>query len=163
MHLGRRQCCHPNGTRASPSKLLLGIRHAEGQFVHLANPRVTRSYRRRWTGLVVALSVTLTVCDAQQVGLSPSYRFLLISPDLAAFQNKRPEQKAPQAMGTWRIFNQTLSSRGPASGASRYLDGTKAFQYALAPLTCLSSPFCLRVNSCESPRAPPRMDPPTFC
>ena len=143
--------------------MLLGIRHAEGLFVHLANPRVTKSCRRRWTGLVVALSVSLTVCDAQQVGLSPSYRFLLITQNLASFQIQRTEQKAPQAMGCWRVFTETLSSRGQNFGLSRDLDGLTAFQYVLAPLVRPRSPFCLRVNSCESPRAPPRMDPPTFC
>jgi len=111
----------------------------------------------------VALSVTLTVCDAQQVGLSTSYRFLLTTQAVASFQSKRAEQKAPQAMSPWLIFNETQSSRGQASSGSRYLDGTKAFQYVLAPFTSHTSPFCLRLNSCESPRAPPRMDPPTFC
>jgi len=132
--------------------------------VHLANHRVTKNCRRRWTGLVVALSVTLTVCNAQQVGLSPSYRFLFMNQDLASFQMKRTEQKAPQAMGPWVAYSETASSRGPATGFSRYLHGNEAFQYALHPLAgCPDSYFCLRLNSCESPRAPPPMDPPTFC
>ena len=132
--------------------------------MHLADPRVTKSRRRRWTGLVVALSVTLTVCDAQQVGLSPSYRFLFMNQDLASFQMKRTEQKAPQAMGPWVAYIEAAASRGPATGFSRYLHRNEAFQYALSPLSGTSDPyFCLRLNSCESPRAPPPMDPPTFC
>jgi len=131
--------------------------------VHLAIPRVTKIGRRRWTGLVVALSVTLTVCDAQQVGLSSSYRFLLLTQDLASFQTKRAEQKAPQAMSPWQIFNESSANRGQTAGGTRYLDGIQTFQYALAPLASERNPFCLRLNSCESPRAPPPMDPPTFC
>ena len=142
---------------------MLGIRHAKGVSVHLAHPRVSKSCRRRWTGLVVALSVTLTVCDAQQVGLSPSYSFLLISQDLTPFQMKRTEQKAPQDLSAWQAFDPSVSSRPQVSGAARYLNNTKAFQYALAPVACLRDPFSLRINSCESPRAPPPMDPPTSC
>ena len=108
--------------------MLLGIRHAEGQFVHLANPRLTKISRRRWTGLVAALSVTLTVCDAQQVGLSPSYRFLLFTQNLASFQIQPTEQKAPQALDVWRAYSETLTTRSQASSVPRDLDGTPSFE-----------------------------------
>jgi len=111
----------------------------------------------------VALAVTLTVCDAQQVGLSPSYRFLLLSPDLASFQMKRVEQKAPKDLFIYRASDESLASRSQLSGGSRELCSPKVFRYALAPTADLHTPFCQRVNSCESPRAPPLMDPPILC
>jgi len=76
---------------------------------------------------------------------------------------KRAEQKAPHDLSAWRAFDESLSSRNQISGTSRYLKDTEIFQYALAPMASSSAPFSLRINSCESPRAPPRMDPPTFC
>ena len=158
---GKHQASRP--TKTAASKLFLGIRHAQGQFVQLANPRVTKSSRRRWTGLVVALSVTFTVCDAQQVGFSPSYRFLSITQDLAFFQMKRTDQKSPQAMEPWRVINQLSSNRALAVGGSRHFESLKPCRYALLIPTSETTPFCLRLNSCESPRAPPPMDPPTFC
>jgi len=135
----------------------LGIRRAEGLFVHLAHLRVTSGNRRRWTGLVVALTVTFTACDAQQIGLSSSCGLLSLN-RLPFFQTKRPEQKAPQALSPVQILNEALAIRGPFP-SSRQLKITKKFQYILAPLTCWSAAFCLRLNSCESPRAPPLMDP----
>jgi hypothetical protein len=111
----------------------------------------------------VALTVTFTVCDAQQIGLSPSMESLLITGNRLAFQIKRPDQKAPQDLGPTRLVNEAYASRGQISGGSRHLDGAQAFQYMLAAPISWASPFCQRLNSCESPRAPPLMDPPTFC
>ncbi len=66
-------------------------------------------------------------------------------------------------MEPWRVINENSSNRSLAGGLSRYLDGAKTFQYALAPEPSLGNPLCVRVNSCESPRAPPLMDPPILC
>ncbi len=52
-------------------------------------PKFSKSYRRKWTGLVVAYRYRLPYVTPQQVGLSSSYRFLLITQNLASFQMKR--------------------------------------------------------------------------
>ena len=131
--------------------------------MHWDHLKVTGSiHGRRWTGLVVALTVTFTVCDAQQTGLSTSYGASSCGKRLL-FQTKRPEQKAPQALSPVQIFNETLAIRGSSSGSSRVLGNSRDFQYALPSMDCWSGSFCLRLNSCESPRAPPLMDPPIFC
>lgn len=147
---------------AGLSKKTLGIRRAEGQFVHWDHLKLTGStHGRRWTGLVVALTVTFTVCDAQQIVLSAS-RAMPSLDGLSFFQTKLPEQKAPQALGPIPIFNETMAIRG-TSGSSRHLRNPRDFQYAFAPLALRSASFCLRLNSFESPRAPPFMDPPISC
>ncbi|MCE0497201.1 MAG: hypothetical protein LV481_04560 [Methylacidiphilales bacterium] len=141
----------------------LGIRRAKAHFVHLANLRVTKICRRKWTGLLAASAVILSLGDAQQTGLSPSQALLLLPlKNLVSFQFNRSEQKAPQDLGPIRIADLTLGIRGIFSDGSRFMDGAKCFQYAFqAP--AWSKPFCLRLNAFESPRAPPPMDPPTFC
>jgi len=144
-------------------KNLLGIRHALRQFVQLANPRVTKYLQRRWTGFVVALTVSFTVCDAQQIGLSPSGDLLLTTTLRPAFQMKRPEQKAPQDLGPLPLYNQAFASRVQLNGTTVHPGGLNEFQYALVSAMRWESHFCLRLNSCESPRAPPLMDPPTLC
>ncbi len=113
--------------------------------------------------MLVASAVVLTLGDAKQTGLSPSPAFLLLPlKNLVSFQFNRSEQKAPQDLGPVRIADLTLSIRGIFSDGSRFIDGSQCFQYALtAPVW--SKPFCPRLNAFESPRAPPLMDPPSFC
>jgi hypothetical protein len=112
----------------------------------------------------VAFTVTFTVCDAQQIGLSPSGDLLLTTQRLVSFQIKRPVQKTPSDLGPLRISNGGLvGGRSQLSGSSRQLDDSKGIQYSLMAPVCWAKPFFLRLNSCESPRAPPPMDPPTFC
>jgi len=132
-----------------------------GSSVHLDNHTVTTSRTRRWTGFVVALTVTFTVCDAQQFGLSASSTIAPFKLELT-FETKRPEQKAPEIIGPMGIVNQAFAIRGPA-GSWRSAEGLNSIQYALISPGHSPGPFCLRLNSCESPRAPPPMDPPTFC
>ncbi len=147
----------------SPScRKVLGIIDAEGLIVYLANLRVSRNRRRRWTRIVMALTVTFTVCDAQQIGLSSSYGYLSLK-NVIAFQTKRPEQKAPLALNPLRLGNEALALKLPLSASTRLSDDLKAFQYALPLADGCAADFCLRLNSCESPRAPPLMDPPTLC
>lgn len=113
--------------------------------------------------MVVALTVTFTVSDAQQIGLSSSYDALLSNPTLAAFQMKRPEQKAPPAFSPWQATMEPQYNRKQLSGTPRSIHDSNYFQYALVLPTHWQSTLCVRLNSCESPRAPPPMDPPTFC
>jgi hypothetical protein len=149
--------------KASFAQKPLGIRRAKALSVHLANPRVTKDRRRRWTGLAVALTVILAVCDAQQIGLSPSDGFLLPIQNLASLRMMRPEQKAPPILAPLRVSNQAFASRKQASGAPRNFDGSKCFRYALISPGCYLNTLCPQPNSGESTRGPPRMDPPTFC
>jgi hypothetical protein len=113
--------------------------------------------------LVVALTVTFTVCDAQQIGLSPASVFSLSYQNLSAFQTKLDEQKATQDLPTLMIPNQLVSAREQGAGTGRENETTLIFSYLLMPGICWTNPFCLRLNSCESPRAPPLMDPPISC
>jgi hypothetical protein len=112
--------------------------------------------------LVVALSVTFTVCDAQQIGLSPSDGSSSFSARLASYQTKRPEQKTPQViLGPMLVSDESAATR--LAGSSRLGDANNYFQYGLAQALFWSVSFCPRLNSCESPRAPPLMDPPLSC
>jgi hypothetical protein len=113
--------------------------------------------------LAVALTVTFTVCDAQQIGLSPSGDLLLMTLRPVSFQTNRPVQKTPSDLGPLRLSNEGLASRSQFAGSSRNPNDSKGFQYSLVVPICWAKPFFLRLNSCESPRAPPPMDPPTFC
>ena len=107
----------------------------------------------------MALIVTFTVCDAQQIGLSPSDASLL-QKNLAAVRTVRPEQKTPPVLAPLRVSNQAFASRKQASGTPRYFDGSKCFRYALIPPGGWLNTLCSQPNSGESTRGPPRMDPP---
>ena len=154
------QATHPQGLL---TKKPLGIRRAQGQFVHSVNLWVTQIFGRRWTGLLTASAIILALGDAKQTGLSPSEALLLLPiKNLVSFQFMRNEQKAPQDLGPVRIADLTLGIRGIFSDGTRFIDGSKCFQYAFKT-PAWSRPFCPRLNAFESPRAPPPMDPPTFC
>jgi hypothetical protein len=155
--------CPIRPIRPIQPKKNLGIRRAKALSVHLANPRVTNERRRRWTGLAVALTVTFTVCDAQQTGLSPSDDFLLPIKNLASSRMMRPEQKAPPILAPLRISNQAFASRKQASGPARSFDESKCFRYALIAPACWLNTLCPQPNSGESTRGPPRRGPPLFC
>ncbi len=148
--------------KAEITQKFLGIRRAKALSVHLANPRATKDRRRRWTGLAVALTVTFTVCDAHQIGLSPAGGFLLPSKSFASLRMMRPEQKATPILASLRISNPALISRKQAPGAPRYFDDSKCFRYALSLPEGWLNPLCPQPKSGESTRGPPRMDPPFF-
>jgi hypothetical protein len=122
----------------------------------------TKVCRRRWTGLLAVSAVILALGDAKQTGLSPSRVFFLPIKNLVSFQFNRGEQKAPQDLGPIRIADLTPGIRSLFSDGSRFIDGSKCFQYALV-LPVWSKPFCLRLNAFESPRAPPPLAPSSFC
>ena len=112
--------------------------------------------------MVVALTVTLTVCDAHRIGLSTSLSLVAPMNKLVRLQSKRHEQKAPRSFVLVRATTETFASRQQGLG-SHYLDGSQYSQYALISLARWPNPFCLRLNSCQTTRAPPLMDPPTLC
>jgi len=130
--------------------------------VHLVIPKVTEERRRRWIGFAVALTVTLTVCDAQQVAL-PSGASLLSRVNIAALQTMLPEQKAPPAILNLSVFNQAYASRKLANGPFRYFDGSKCCRYALIPASDWRNSICSQADSFKKTRDPPRMDPPFSC
>ncbi len=111
----------------------------------------------------MALTVTFTVCDAQQIGLSPSDGCLLSGTSVASMPMMRPEQKAPPILASLRISNQAFASRKQTSGTPRSFDGSRCFRYALISPECWLQTLCPQPNSGESTRGPPRMDPPIFC
>jgi hypothetical protein len=130
--------------------------------VHLANLRVTEERRRKWTGFAVALVVTFTVCDAQQIGLSPSGGISL--PTLVAtVRTVLPEQKTPPVLVPMRLFNEAFASRKQASTTPRPFDGSRGFRYAWIQPDCWLNAPGSQPNSGQITRGPPRMDPPISC
>ena len=131
--------------------------------MHLANPRVTKERGRRWTGLAVALTVTFTVCDAQQIGLSPSVAFLPPDKNPALLRMMRPEQKAPLLLVPLRVSDQALVNRKQPTGTLRHDDDSHGFRYALILPGSLLTTLCSQLNSGERTRGPPREAHPIFC
>ena len=111
----------------------------------------------------MALTVTFTVCDAQQIGLSPSGPLLLPIKNLASLRTMPPEQKAPPVLGPLSNSNQAFVSRKQAAGTPRHFDGSKCFRYALISPRCWLHTLCSQPNSGENTRGPPLRGPPFFC
>jgi hypothetical protein len=109
------------------------------------------------------LTVTFTVCDAQQISLSPSDGLLLLNPTLALLRTVRPEQKAPPVLAPLRLTYQTFANRKQVSSTSRTFDRSAGFRYALVMPDAWLKVLCPQPNSGESTRGPPRMGPPIFC
>lgn len=131
--------------------------------MHLANLKLTPERRRRWTGFAVALTVTFTVCDAQQISLSPSAADLLSLASHVSVRTILPEQKAPPVLSPLRITLQTNASRKQGSVPVRAFDGSKCFRYSLvAPPSWLNN-LSSQAYSGKRTRDPPLMDPPIFC
>ena len=112
---------------------------------------------------MVALTVTFTVCDAQQIGLSPSDGSSLAIKYLASWRTVRPVQKAPPILAPLRVTSQSFASRKQATGTPRYFDVSKCFRYALVSPACGLKGLSSQQKSGETTRGPPRMDPPISC
>lgn len=129
--------------------------------MQLANPKATKNRRRKWTGWAVALTVTFTVCDAQQIGLSPAEGILFGQPSVTS-RTVRPEQKATPVIAPFRVVNETPASRKPP------LDSARTFAPGVSSFALLLPADAFLLLSCQSKagettRGPPRMDPPRFC
>ena len=111
----------------------------------------------------MALTVTFTVCDAQQVGLSPSGAFLLATHNLASLRTVRPEQKAPPTITPVRVCNEAFVIRKQVTGTPRAYDRSNGFSFAFISSDSWLKPLRPQPNSGETNRGPPRMDPPTLC
>ena len=112
---------------------------------------------------MVASAVAFALGEAPLPGVSPTAGFLLPTASFSAFQIKRSEQNSPESLIPVQNIDWATTDRIAGADAGQGLNGENGFRYALAPLPGWSNPFCLRLNSCESPRAPPRMDPPFSC
>ncbi|HUB66120.1 MAG TPA: hypothetical protein VL981_01390 [Candidatus Methylacidiphilales bacterium] len=111
----------------------------------------------------MASAVVLTLSDAKQTGLSSSGALLLLPiKNLISFHFNRSEQKAPHDLGPIRITDPTTGIRSLFTDGSRFIDGAQCFQYVLGS-PAWAKPFCLRLNSFESPRAPPWVALFMFC
>jgi hypothetical protein len=123
---------------------------------------VTKECRRKWTGFAVALTVTFTVCDAQQIGLSPSDG-LALPYKIALMHSVRPEQKTPPTLTPLRVCSEAFVIRKQVSGTPRAYDRSNGYRYAFVSSDSWLKPLCPQPNSGETNRGPPRMDPPISC
>jgi hypothetical protein len=110
----------------------------------------------------VALTVTITVCEAQQTGLSPSDAALFGGQHATFSRSVRPEQKTTPVLAPFRAVNEALSSRKqPIETGRSFVTGISKL-----PLILPDNPFDLlsyQSKAGESTRGPPRMDPPLSC
>jgi len=110
----------------------------------------------------VALTVTFTVCDAQQIGLSPSGSLFSGGSHPTVSRTVRPEQKTTLTLAPFRATGESVASRKPSTETARPFDA-RAPQYGLAlpgrALELLSS----QSKAGETTRGPPLMDPPRSC
>jgi hypothetical protein len=132
--------------------------------VHGINRKASHGQRRKWTGWAVAFTVSLTVCNAgSALALSPQlYGGLPAFTFLSSFQIKRPEQKAPHDLNVIRVSSDQRISRSFASGAAQFTERSGGVQYLGVADSLGGNAFGSSTDSCESPRAPPLMDPPFF-
>ncbi len=114
--------------------------------------------------MAMALTVTFIVCEANQASLSSASSTLaLLAQQRMAFEIKRPEQKAPHGLASAQFCQQPLTYRYLPSGGTRLVDETREFAVGEALPIYWTTSLPLYPNSCESPRAPPLMDPPISC
>jgi hypothetical protein len=110
----------------------------------------------------VALTVTFTVCDAQQIGLSPSDGLLLGGQQVAFSRTVRPEQKTTPVLAQFRAVNAALASRKqPVESVRTFAPSVSEFGLML-PSNAFAS-FSCQSKAGETTRGPPLMDPPRFC
>lgn len=110
----------------------------------------------------MALTVTFTVCDAQQIGSSSSQFLSWAQLNLASASSMLPEQKAPSLLAPLAISQQTFAVRRSQDSTSGEHNPSDCFHYALVLPSCRTS-LSSRSNSYETTRGPPRMDPPIPC
>jgi hypothetical protein len=131
--------------------------------VHLAHPRDTEDRRRRWTRWTVALTATLTVCGAQQTGLSSSADTFFSAAACAVFAGSvRPEQKATPMLAPFRASTESLACRKQPIDLPRPFHADTCELGSALPAKPIDILSCQSIAG-ESTRGPPRMDPPSFC
>jgi hypothetical protein len=111
----------------------------------------------------VALTVTFAVCDAQQMGLSPSGGLSLPLKTLSFLRTARPEQKTPPTLTPLRISNESFASRKQISGTPLEFDPSKCFRYALTSTDGWFKALCPQSNLGGTTRGPPRTGLINFC
>jgi hypothetical protein len=110
----------------------------------------------------VALTVTFTVCDAQQIGLSPSAGVLWGDPGVALARSVRPEQKATPTLAPFRAPIEVFASRKQPSENGRSF-GQGGFRYVLKARSDGLRSLCFLSRLGQTTRGPPLMDPPLSC
>ena len=125
--------------------------------------KLTVATSRRLTSirLAVALTVSLTLCDADELGASRSCLSSACA-YLSSFQMERPAQKAPRDLSFWRLTEDAGMSRTLASSGSRVVDDELGFRYTLGASRPWLQLLGSQINAFESPRAPPREGPVPF-
>jgi hypothetical protein len=108
----------------------------------------------------VALTVTCTVCAAQQIGLSSSATSLADGWHPAITGSVRPEQKTTPVLAPYRSSDLLVSRKQPVD-ASRILFGAKEFG-SIVPV-CQMHLLSCQSTAGETTRGPPLMDPPRLC
>jgi hypothetical protein len=108
------------------------------------------------------LTVTFTVCDAQQIGLSPAVGILLGGQQVSVSRTVRSEQKATPVLAPFRAANEVFVSRKQSMEAAR------SFTSGVSEISLAVPAGAFALLSCQSPagettRGPPPMDPPHSC
>ncbi len=110
----------------------------------------------------MALTVTFTVCDAQQIGLSPAVGILLGGQRVSLSRTVRPEQKTTPVLAPFRAVNEPVASRKQSLEAARtFAPGVAEVSLAL-PVRSFALISCQSIAG-ETTRGPPLMDPPRSC
>jgi hypothetical protein len=110
----------------------------------------------------VALTVTFTVCNAQQIGLSPADGILFGGQRVSLSRTVRPEQKTTPVLAPFRAVNEAIASRKQLIESPRtFAPGVSEIAMALPARTFAL--FSCRSKAGETTRGPPLMDPPRSC
>lgn len=110
----------------------------------------------------MALTTVIVVGGRSQLQLSAAVASTYQAAN-AALQTARPAQKSPFSHEAPTLDQNVVFNSIFPTGTLPWKGGLSHFQYFLAGCGSLPAPFCLNLNGYESPRAPPRMDPPCSC
>jgi hypothetical protein len=108
---------------------------------------------------MMAFVVILGLGDSKLAGLGTTDG--CSTTHLELYQSKRAEQKAPRDLNNAWMVAKPLTLRGLLCG-SRPLRALIHRPCAFVVVPSWSNSFSLQTRSCESSRAPPLMDPPSF-
>jgi hypothetical protein len=108
----------------------------------------------------VALTATLTVCGAQQTGLSSSADSFLSAAVFAG--SVRPEQKATPMLAPFRVSTESPACRKQPIDLPRTFGADPCELGDALPAKPVDLLSCQSIAG-ETTRGPPRMDPPCSC
>jgi len=108
----------------------------------------------------MASVVILGLGDSKLIGLNTADGYF--STCLESLQNKPSEQKAPRDLSTSWTISKTGTLRVSPCGNPLPFQALRLLPCSFAMVLIWSNFFSLQPHSCESTRAPPLMDPPSF-